>query len=130
MVGPPLEILPGWAPSRAPPCPSKHYTVMNYILMRLFSTHLLFLPTRLSAPEWGARWGKSCLAAPFWLDFHLMEPESKAPCSQRARRAGRALPWDACQVTGHQAANCLEETKPPQPLIFPTRGQQGHSLLL
>lgn len=25
---------------------------MNYILMRLFSTHLLFLPTRLSAPEW------------------------------------------------------------------------------
>ena len=118
-------------PPAGPPRPSKYYTVMNYILMGLFLTHMLLLPTRLSAPEWGARWGKSCLAALFRLDFHLVEPEVRAPCSQRARRAGRALPWDAHQVTGHQAANCLEETKPLQPLlIFPTCGQQGHSLLL
>lgn len=34
------------------PLPSKHYIVMNYFSMRLFSTHLLFLPARLSAPEW------------------------------------------------------------------------------
>lgn len=61
--------------------PSKHYIVMNYFFMRLFSTHLLFLPTRLSAPERGACWAKSCLATPFWLDFYLVEPESRAPCS-------------------------------------------------
>ena len=32
---------------------------MNYILMGLFLTHMLLLPTRLSAPEWGARWGRA-----------------------------------------------------------------------
>ena len=46
-------------PPAGPPRPSKYYTVMNYILMGLFLTHMLLLPTRLSAPEWGAHWGKS-----------------------------------------------------------------------
>lgn len=122
---------PAWlGPKLGAPLSSKHYIVMNYFLMRLFSTHLLFLPTRLSAPEWGACWAKSCLAALFWLDFYLVGPESRAPCSQSQEgRKGSSLGWD--QATGHQAGNHLEKTKPLQPLlIFPTCGQQVNFLLL
>ena len=67
------EILPGRAPDWDTPCPSTHHILMNYVFMRLFSTHLLSLPTRLSAPEWAARRAKGCLGAPALADFHLTD---------------------------------------------------------